>query len=261
MKKAIFIFCLAAWTLAACGGSPTPAPAVQTEAPLLPTATPAMLYQQVQLSASGNTESGTGPAFTITTQTPQLTGSADARVSAFNTLSASIVQQAVDDFKKQINDLMPLPDLNAPSTFDLRYEQVSAAGNLLSLKYMMEGYVTGMAHPYHVTRSLTYDLEQGKQIGLDALFLPGSDYLMTIANFCATELGTRDIGFDDMFAQGAAPLPDNYQTWNITPEGLLITFNEYQVAPYAAGPQTVVVPYAELKAVIDPQGPLAQYVP
>jgi len=40
-------------------------------------------------------------------------------------------------------------------------------------------------------------------------------------------------------------------------QGLLITFDTYQVAPGAAGPQKIVVPYSELTAVIDPQGPLA----
>jgi hypothetical protein len=41
---------------------------------------------------------------------------------------------------------------------------------------------------------------------------------------------------------------------------LLITFDEYQVAAYAAGPQTVVVPYSELKGLIDPQGALGNFI-
>ncbi|RIK32332.1 MAG: hypothetical protein DCC56_00555 [Anaerolineae bacterium] len=38
--------------------------------------------------------------------------------------------------------------------------------------------------------------------------------------------------------------------------GFVITFDEYQVAPYAADPQTVTVPYSELKPLINQQGPL-----
>jgi hypothetical protein len=52
------------------------------------------------------------------------------------------------------------------------------------------------------------------------------------------------------------PTPENYRNWNIATDGLMITFDEYQVAAYAAGPQTVVVPYSELQAVIDPASPL-----
>ena len=42
------------------------------------------------------------------------------------------------------------------------------------------------------------------------------------------------------------------------PEGLLITFNRGTVDAAAAGERTVLVPYSELQAIIDPQGPLAE---
>ena len=61
--------------------------------------------------------------------------------------------------------------------------------------------------------------------------------------------------------EGAKPTVENYRNWNIAPEGLRITFDTYQVAPGAAGPQMVMVPYAELKSVVDSQGPLASLVP
>ena len=112
----------------------------------------------------------------------------------------------------------------------------------------MEGYVSGAAHPYHFSQTVNYDLEQGKDIALIDLFLPNSDYLQTIAAYCAAQLKTRNIGFDTGFTQGADPTPDNYRNWNITADGLLITFDEYQVAAYAAGPQTVIVPYSEFKS-------------
>jgi hypothetical protein len=46
------------------------------------------------------------------------------------------------------------------------------------------------------------------------------------------------------------------RNWNITPDGLLITFDTYQVGPGAAGPQQVNVPYNALGSVINSQGPL-----
>ncbi|MFO7584726.1 MAG: DUF3298 domain-containing protein, partial [Anaerolineales bacterium] len=49
------------------------------------------------------------------------------------------------------------------------------------------------------------------------------------------------------FSGGAEPLPENYRNWNLTYEGLLITFDEYQVAPYAAGMQQVLVPFDVLE--------------
>ena len=95
---------------------------------------------------------------------------------------------------------------------------------------------------------------------LGQLFLPGSNYLESIANYCIGQLSSRNIGFDS-FSTGAQPLQENYGNWNITADGLLITFDEYQVAAYAAGPQEVNVPYAEVQSIIDPHGPLAGFLP
>ena len=39
-----------------------------------------------------------------------------------------------------------------------------------------------------------------------------------------------------MFPDGAEPRPENYQVWNFDFNGLLITFDQYQVMPYAYGP-------------------------
>jgi len=38
-----------------------------------------------------------------------------------------------------------------------------------------------------------------------------------------------------------------------------INFDAYQVGPYAAGPQYVLVPYSALKDVINPDGPVGQF--
>lgn len=254
------LLAMLALAVSACAPAAVTAPPPM-DTPVPPTVAPVPLYQQVTLTDSQNGLTGQNPDYTITTVTPVLTGSEDSRVAAFNALTASIVQQAVDDFTTQMTDLQPLPDIGASSMFDLRYKLVSPPGNVLSLQFIMEGYVEGMAHPYHVTRTLNFDLEQGREIALDSLFQPNSDYLTAIANFCIAELQTRDIGFNDMFAPGAAPTAENYQDWNVTADGLLIVFNEYQVAPYAAGPQSVTVPYVELASMINPQGPLAEFLP
>jgi hypothetical protein len=141
----------------------------------------------------------------------------------------------------------------------VKYELLSPPGDIFSIKFSAMGYSDGAAHPYHFSRTVTFDLEAGQEITIDQLFLPGSNYLQIFSDVSKAELSTRDIGFD-MFASGADPLPENYQNWNITADGLLITFDEYQVGPYAAGPQLVSVPYNALKDIIDPQGPLGGFI-
>ena len=65
---------------------------------------------------------------------------------------------------------------------------------------------------------------------------------------------------DDWIKRGAGAELTNYDNWTITKKGLGITFDPYQVAAYAAGPQNVVVPYSALKEIIKPDGAVGQFV-
>ena len=82
----------------------------------------------------------------------------------------------------------------------------------------------------------------------------------SIVGDVANLVGAGNIDLTVLMPVGADPLPDNYRTWNIAVDGLVITFDAYQVAAYAAGPQIVTIPYMELQAIIDPSGPLEVYL-
>ncbi len=61
---------------------------------------------------------------------------------------------------------------------------------------------------------------------------------------------------DQSIASGAGPAAKNFQSWTITKKGLGITFDSYQVGPYVAGPQYVLIPYPVLKEIVDTNGAL-----
>jgi Protein of unknown function (DUF3298) len=236
------------------------APATPTAAPTstsAPTATSVPFYQQATVSTTNFSDSGKSPDYTITAQIPTIKNS-DPRTAAFTTEMQNFVQGLIADFKKNMAAMGP-PPIQTTSSFDVRYQVVSPPGNILSINYQTEGYIAGMAHPYHLIYTFNYDLEAGKDIALSELFLPNTDYLGALSKYCAAQLNARAIDFQD-FSQGADPTATNYKNWNITPDGLMITFDEYQVAAYVAGPQTVTVPYSELKSLIDSNGALASFI-
>jgi hypothetical protein len=220
---------------------------------------PAPLWPQVTLGSLSFEETGQGPDYTLTTHTPVLSGSEDLRVVVFNQQMTILVQEEVDRFRQWLADMPALP-IAAGSFLDLNFELVSPPGRLLSLLFTAQFYADGAAHPGSTHRSVTYDLETGSFLGLERLFLPGADHLGRISELCMAELGARDIGFD-MFSSGAEPTEANYAVWNVTAAGLQITFEEYQVAAYAAGPQTVLIPYDQLADILDLSGPLADRIP
>ncbi len=251
-------------SMLACGGTPTALPATATASvppteTNLPKQTPVPLYQLVTLVSVPTQETGTTPAYALDAQIPALQGSDDSRVTNFNNEMIQLRQEEIARFKDNVRVTQPLLG-SSGSFFDQSYTLLSPPGDLLSVKFEIMIYIDGAAHPGTHSRTVTYDMQAGADVRLEQFFRPGSNYLEMIANYCIAQLETRDIGFEAS-SGGAQPVPENYGSWNITPDGLLITFDEYQVAAYAAGPQEVVVPYAELQSVIDPNGPLKAFMP
>jgi len=223
------------------------------------TATPVLppVSQQVTLTSIPIDENNPGsgfPQYAIKAQVPQLSGSNDARVLTFNQLVNDRLTKEIDAWRQSFQQL-PITPNSSGSSLELRYTLISQIGDLWSFKFDFWFYSDGAAHPGLNSLTLTYDLAQGRELALSDLFLPNSNYLEALSTYCAAELSKQPYA-DSFFLEGANPTPENYRNWNITPNGLLITFDEYQVAPYAAGPQQVTVPYSALASVINPQGPL-----
>ncbi len=234
-------------------------PSLTPDAPTAPPPTP-MLSQLLNVQSTPFSESGNAPVYTITAQIPTLLGSSDSRVTTFNARLNQIAQDEIGHFKNDVLSSASNPPIAAGSSFDLQYSVIGQRADIWSIKFDNSFYADGAAHPAHYSTTINYDLSNGREITLDEIFLSNSNYLQVISDACKAQLSTRDIGFDQGFSQGADPLPENYQHWNISNEGLVITFDEYQVAPYAAGPQIVVIPFSALQGIVNPQSALAFFV-
>lgn len=233
----------------------TPIPSLTPEAQTAPAA----LSSGLTIQSSPVEEAGTEPPYTIKAQVPYLQGSDDIRVQNFNTYLKQIVQNEIDGFKTNTLAYASTPPIANGSTLEIQYTVLGQRNDIWSIQFLVYFYADGAAHPGHYSISVNYDLANGREVTLDELFLPGSDYLNVLADISKADLSTRDIGFES-FSTGADPLPENYARWNLSNEGfLVITFDEYQVAPYAAGPQTVTIPVSQLQNIANPNGVLALF--
>lgn len=242
-------------------GTPTPNQPVVD----VPTSAPAVdpgqpLSTSLTMQSSPMEEAGDTPPYTIKAQIPFLQGSEDARVQNFNTYLKQIAESEMIAFREGTVANSPTPPITGGSSFDLQYEVTGQRGEVWSIKYSISFYADGAAHPGHYSITINYDLANGREVTLDELFLSGSNYLQVISDACKAELSTRFVDFgSDFFSAGADPLPENYTRWNLSNDGLVITFDEYQVAPYAAGAQVVTIPFSALQSVINPDGALAVF--
>ena len=151
------------------------------------------------------------------------------------------------------------------SDLGVGYTVSLANDDLISIEFSVGSYYSGAAHPNSYTEVLNFDLKNGKVIRLGELFNPGAKYLQAISNYSIGDLkkqakdkqGKLD---DDWIQRGAGPDAENYKSWTISRKGLAINFDSYQVAPYAAGPQRVFIPYSALKDLIKTDGPLHPFL-
>lgn len=200
-------------------------------------------------------EESASPRYEIDVEWPGLQWSGDPRVDAFNQAADAFAQEEIAIFKQGVESTPDDPAFQEfSSSLTVRYTPTYLDGGLFSVHLNVSFYMAGAAHPAHYSRSMTYDLREGRMLALEDLFRPGAAYLEAISAYCIEDLNARNTL---AWEEGALPNAENYQVWNITPGGLQITFDAYQVAPYASGPQTVLIPYDRLREAINPEGPLA----
>jgi hypothetical protein len=166
----------------------------------------------------------------------------------------SVTRKDFTDTYKEGGDYLKDLDKDMNSYFNISYNVEYNSGNLLSLGFNSEFYSIGAAHPGTDIFSLNYDLSTGKRLKLSGLFQPGSKYLKQISDYSIKKLDSILSDWEGADArrwirEGAGPKEENYESWTFTKTGLHITFNQYQVGPYAIGPQEVTMPYDKLTQV------------
>jgi len=201
--------------------------------------------------------------YSVDAEYPEIQG--DSRFDKFNQEARAMITKDVAAFKssetaEEGEESGDLPAETQSSTLDIGYQIHFATADLISVEFREGEYSRGAAHGNSVTVVLNYDVKNGRKIALADLFNPKTNYLGLLSNYSKKELKdklTKDEMFDeDMVKSGTEPTADNYAAWTITRKGLYITFDPYQVAAYAAGPQSVLVPYSALKDIIKPDGPV-----
>ncbi len=210
--------------------------------------------------------------YEIDVEYPQLTGSGSPNYEKFNQTMRGLVNKKVAEFRADMTANAEDPSLAPPpespgSDLHIGYSIELAKDDLISVSLSVGTYAAGAAHPNSYSDVVNFDLKNGKLLRLSDLFQPGSKYLATIAAYCIADLkkqgqkqGAESMLDDDWVQRGAGADAENYRSWTIGKQGLEIVFDAYQVAAYAAGSQHVFVPYAALKDIIKPDGPLAQFV-
>lgn len=142
----------------------------------------------------------------------------------------------------------------APWDLSIFYETTSTAKGYNTLIFTIYDY-TGGAHGNTTFQTFTYDAVTGEVYGLFDLFQEEFDPMPTLSSLVQSQLLATmgDMTDADWIAAGTGEDPANYQNFALTDTDLIFYFPPYQVAAYAAGPQVVSIPLANLATILKPE--------
>jgi hypothetical protein len=140
------------------------------------------------------------------------------------------------------------------NSVDVDYEIRSATDSLLSIYFNGYSYGIGATHSVQFSLVVNYDLSLRKELELSDIFNPRSKYLEFISLYCFNRLSKES---DFIFEEALAPRAENFESWNLTADGIRFNFDACRVFSCARGEQTVVIPFADLKQVLNHRAVMA----
>jgi hypothetical protein len=194
---------------------------------------------------------------------PQLTSSGKALPAG----AAGFNQRILTLARKAIKDFEPGEDARRNS-FDTNYRVLLATSDTISVE-MTEYSDAGGAHPNSRYWSLTYDLAANKELPLESIFKPDSDYKMAIANYVVSDIDRRADAFEAESAktENRQPKPrdesitsvdqlSEISDWGLTPQGVVVYLDfPHVMAVFDKN----FIPYSAIKDYLKPNSPASQF--
>lgn len=130
--------------------------------------------------------------------------------------------------------------------------------NVVSLSDYHEYYMGG-AHPNYGVYYTNFDANTGRRLLLADIFIRNYyDRLNAIGERKFRQLKQLSAN-DDLIEAGFSFENDKFKlndNFAIGDSGIVFYYNNYEIAAFAMGPTELLLPYVDLKDIIDPNGPL-----
>jgi len=162
----------------------------------------------------------------------------------FNLVQAIIAEQQDKQGTHQFAEMIGL------------YEIKTNERNVLSLTLSNYAIAPGAANGLTIIRSLTFDLQTGKQYQLGDLFLPRSPYVQILSAIIQQQIVDRDIPMLNHFSH-ISPNQDFY----IADKALILYFQAIEITPHYVGIPMFPISVYEIENIINPDSVLGRMMP
>ena len=162
----------------------------------------------------------------------------------YNYASNDLHQQAIAAYKDAQESGFPFNRYDAMLQYEITYNQHC----YLSL-YRDQYEYTGGAHGNTVRTSDTWDLKSGYSVPLFSFFPADQDYRTLLIDQITKHANERIQQNPGIFFENYPALIVEYfneEHYYLTPSGIAMYYQQYEIAPYATGIVVFTIPYAVL---------------
>ncbi len=135
------------------------------------------------------------------------------------------------------------------------YEVTLNDQGILSLKLNVFSIRIHAANGIDEQRSLTVNLETGKEYRLYDLFKRNSSYKTLVSDIIRKQIEERNIPLIKEFTG-----IDDFEEFYLTNNALVVYFQEIGFTPHYVGIPEFPIPYSQIKNLIREEGPIARFV-
>lgn len=161
----------------------------------------------------------------------------------------SKIDNNVNTFKEEALD--HVAQKNQYYTLDITYDTYTY-NEYISYVFHISTYLGG-AHPGTIIWSVTYNKDTNQIIDINSLKKDNENILNIISKESENSLmndkrldAKNNKVVEEMVLEGTRPTRDNFKNFAFSGEGLIVFFEQYQVAPYSYGEFHIVIPYNKL---------------
>lgn len=158
---------------------------------------------------------------------------------------------AAKDFAESAKESTGEPN---PWSGEVEYQVLRSDAQMIVVQFAYYTYMGG-AHPNSSSETFNFLMPDGRRVEIAEVFSPKG--IQRISDMSIAQLKEEMDGPDgmsdmDWIRRGAGPNPRNFTSFALLPRELVITFDAYAVAAYAAGAHEVRIPLAQLRDVMRP---------
>lgn len=170
-------------------------------------------------------------------------------ISNYSTLNHTVMKMVnnyINEFKVSTSDKDVQP--NQYYTLNILYNKYEYS-SYLSYIFRISEY-TGGSHPNNTICTISYNKDNDQIITIDSL-VQNNELLLDVLSLESRNILENNPIFKDniikeMMLEGTKPKLDNFKNFVFSKDGLIIFFEQYQIAPYSYGEFNVVIPYSKI---------------